>query len=61
MKGKTFQNEPDEMEHYSIRKTKPNVERQNIITDLEHFQEVSVDGTPADCRSHSLRLSLDKS
>jgi len=40
MKGKTLQNELDEMEDYSIRKTKPDVERQNIITGLEHFQEV---------------------
>jgi hypothetical protein len=40
MKGETLQNELDEMEHYSIRKTKSDVERQNIITGLEHFQEV---------------------
>ena len=32
---------------------RPDVERQNIITGLERFQEVCVDGTPADCKPFS--------
>lgn len=42
------------MEHYSIRKTRPDVERQNIIKGLERFQEVCVDGTPTDCKAFFL-------
>lgn len=40
MKGESIQNEHDEMEHNSIRKAKPDFERQNIIIGLEFFQEL---------------------
>lgn len=47
------------MQPYSIRKMKRDFERQSIITWLKHFQEV-VDGTPADSRRNTLRLSLGR-